>query len=249
MSEAEAQQVANRAGLLTAVRRVRADDPAGFVTAQEPPPGAFAGRGGTVRLLLSTGPAPVALPEVVGRPLAEAAAALAQGGWVAVEGPRRYHERIPAGSVVATEPARRAPPGETVRLIVSDGPRPVPVPDVAGRGFEEAQAVLAARGFPAERVEEFSDTVEAGRVIRTDPAAGRDAQPGRTVRVVVSRGPDVVVVPDLRGRTIDEASALAQQAGLQVSVSGSYSPGRRVQAQAPDPGTTVRRNSVVTIFF
>lgn len=249
MSEAEAQQVANRAGLLTAVRRVQADDPAGFVTAQEPPPGAFAGRGGTVRLLLSTGPAPVALPEVVGRPVAEAAAALAQAGWVAVEGPRRYHEQIPAGAVVATEPARRAPPGETVRLIVSDGPRPVPVPDVAGRSFEEAQAVLAARGFPAERVEEFSDTVAAGRVIRTDPAGGRETQPGRTVRVVVSRGPDVVMVPDLRARTIDEASALAQQVGLQVSVSGSYSPGRRVRAQAPDPGTTVRRNSVVTIFF
>jgi len=249
MREAEAQRVANRSGLLTTARRVRSDDPAGFVTAQDPPPGGFLGRGGTVRLVLSTGPAPVALPEVIGRPFAEAKAALEEGGWVVVEGPHRHDEQVPAGAVLATVPAGKAPPGETVRLVISDGPRPVPVPDVTGRSFEEAKALLERRRFGVNRAEEFSDTVEAGRVIRTEPAAGQPAQPGSAVKVVVSRGPDLVVVPDLRNRTIDEASALAQQAGLQVTISGSYSPGRRVRAQAPDPGTTVRRQSVVTIFF
>jgi serine/threonine-protein kinase len=86
-------------------------------------------------------------------------------------------------------------------------------------------------------------------VIRTEPAAGQKAPRDSSVRVVVSKGTDVVLVPDLTRKTIDEASLTAQQVGLSVTVAGPYSPGRTVRLQNPPPGRPIRRGAVVTISF
>lgn len=250
-SEQDAAAAAAAAGLRLDVERRRSDDVAGLVLAQTPAPGTFLADGGSVRVVVSRGPPPVVLPEgLVGAPAAEVQARLEQMGFV-VRVERAYDEVVARDQVVATTPAggARAPRESVVVLTVSDGPAPVPVPsDLAGRTYDEAVAILRARGFGATRAEVFSDTVEAGKVVGTDPPAGQPAPKGATVTVNVSKGPEMVAVPSVVGVTVEVASQRLQAAGLVPSVE-NYGPGRTVRASDPVAGTQVRKGSKVTLFL
>lgn len=248
MDQASAQTRANRSGLLVSYSRRTADDPAGKIVSQSPNAGFFLGRGGTVKLVVSKGPKPVKLPAVLMKAWNVAQAELEQAQYaVVVE--RQYDETAPREAVVATVPAGKAPPDTTVKLIVSDGPAPVTVPPVARKSYAAAAAAIQAAKLVPTKVDAFHDTVPAGQVIRTDPPAGTKAPRDSTVSIVVSKGPDIVIVPDLTGKTIDAATAAAQQAGLTVTVQGAYSPGKKVRAQDWPKGTPVKRGLLVTLFF
>ena len=126
---------------------------------------------------------------------------------------------IESGKVIRTEPGPGAHVlrGDTVKLIVSMG-RPT-VPDVqAGIGVEEAeQAVTAAELQPLrdDGKGEFSDTVPKGTVIRLDPKAGTQLNIGAPVTIVVSKGQKPKPIPDVKGRSRDEAFTLLRQAGYE----------------------------------
>ena len=132
--------------------------------------------------------------------------------------------------------------------MISDGPKPVEVPNVVGKTYDDAARALTAKRFKVTRTDEFSDTVPAGQVIRHEPVAGAEAPRDSTVTVVVSKGPDLVTVDDYRGETVEDAVAALEQAGLQVDVVG-YRPGRRVREQDPAGGTKLHRNETVTLYL
>jgi serine/threonine-protein kinase len=132
--------------------------------------------------------------------------------------------------------------------VISDGPKPVDVPNVVGKTYDDAVKALTAKRFKVTRTDEFSDTVPIGVVIRHDPVPGASAPRDSTVTVVVSKGPDLVTVPDLRGETVDDAVATLEADGLQVDVVG-YRPGRRVKEQDPEGGTKLHRNQTVTLYL
>ncbi len=244
-----AKTTASDAGVLLEVKQRPSDDPAGVIIDQSPDRGEWMHDGGTVTVVVSRGPPPVPVPDVAGRTEGEAQFILADAGF-AVASETEYDENTPAGIVLRTDPAATAgaPPDSVVKLIVSAGPAPVPVPDVTGLTYDEAVAVLADDRFGASRAEEFSDTVEAGRVVRTEPAAGQEARRDSEVTVIVSKGPELVAVPSLRGLTVEDASAQLRAIGLVPDVE-DYEPGGRVRAQDPDPGTQVRKGEKVTLFL
>ncbi len=242
---------ATEAGLLMrVVERRTSDDPAGLVIEQRQAPGSFLSEDGEIEVVVSRGPPPVPLPDVAGQAAADAQVALEAAGFVvAVE--RRYDELVPVDVVIGTEPAGggQAPRESTIKMFVSDGPAPVEVPNVAGAGsFEEAAAALEAKRFVPVRAEDYSDTVEAGKVIGTDPAAGSLAPRDSEVRVVVSLGPPLVEVPNVTGMAVEAASDALTAAGLVADVE-NFGRGRPVRAQDPVGGTTVRRGSKVTLFL
>jgi len=107
---------------------------------------------------------------------------------------------------------------------------------------------LTAKRFKVTRSDEYSDTVAAGRVIRHDPIANAEAPRDSTVIVVVSRGPDVVIVDNYEGETVEDAVAALEDAGLTVDVVG-YRPGRRVRHQDPPEGTKLHRHETVTLYL
>ena len=111
------------------------------------------------------------------------------------------------------------------------------VPDVANKKYDEAVAELQALGLvvnEADTVEEYSYTVPAGAVIRTEPAAGETARAGMTVKLVVSTGePQAVPVPDVTGLSREDAEAALVAAGLKVGV------------PATEPSDTVEAGHVV----
>ena len=119
-------------------------------------------------------------------------------------------------------------------LLVSDGPAPVPVPDVSGKTFDEASQLLTGAGFTVARADDFSDTVPKDQVIGTDPAAATRARTGvAQITVHVSKGPEMVMVPNLDGpHARSRASSSCQAKGFEVDTQ-SYLPGRLVRAQSP----------------
>jgi serine/threonine-protein kinase len=124
----------------------------------------------------------------------------------------------------------------------------VPVPDVSGKTFDEASQQLTAAGFTVSRADDFSDTVDKDKVIGTDPASGQGANRGAQIVVHVSKGPEMVAVPNLVGLTLDAAQAQLQAKGFEVDTQ-SYLPGRLVRAQSPAAGTSVNKGTKVTLFF
>jgi eukaryotic-like serine/threonine-protein kinase len=227
-----------------------ADDPAGTVIGQSPSPGMFVREGGTVELVVSRGPPKVAVPEVVSLDEPGAVAALQELGFV-VTVERRSDETAPTDAVLGTEPAAGSPVDQDseVMVVVSDGPAPVTVPDVSKGTYDAAAAALAAKRFvPTRAADEFSATVEAGSVIRTDPPPGTLAPRDSAVAVVVSKGPELIDVPQTVGLSLEAAQARLQALGLEVDTV-SYLPGRVVRASSPAAGSKVPKGTKVTLTF
>jgi len=250
LQEKDAAARATDAGLLMrVVERRRADDPAGLIIEQQPSTGAFLAQDDEIEVVVSRGPPPVPLPDVAGQPVADAQAALEAAGFVvAVE--RTYDENVGRDVALASEPAGggQAPRESKVTLFVSDGPAPVPVPDVTGLGYDEAAAALQQKRLAPVRKEAYSDTVEEGKVIGTEPAAGQPAARDSEVGVVVSLGPEIIQVPNVTGKTVEAASEALRTAGLVPSVE-NYGPGRTVRAQDPSGGAEARKGSKITLFL
>ncbi len=232
---------------VTVAERVTAPEPAGTVLRQSPGPGDALKSGTAVSVVLSAGPPPVELPAVVGQQEDDGIAALEAAGFL-VNVDRRYDD-VDEGTVILQEPAsEEAPRGAEVTVVVSDGPEPVVLPNVVGKTSDEARSILEDAGFEVVAAEEFSDTVDEGKVIRQDPVTGAEAVPGSETTIVVSKGPNRVLIPDVRGMGIDEASGELESAGFEVDVIG-YSPGSLVKRMDPEPGLMLERGRTVTLFF
>jgi serine/threonine-protein kinase len=124
----------------------------------------------------------------------------------------------------------------------------VPVPAVTGKSYDQAAAAISAAHLAPVRHDVFSDTVPSGTVIGTSPAAGALAPRNSQVGVSVSKGPELVQVPNVVGMTVEAASAKLGQYGLTPDVQ-NYGPGKTVKAQAPPAGTTVKKHSTVTLYL
>lgn len=247
-TQEEATALADDAGFAIRIERRSANDKAGLVIAQLPRAGSWQ-RGGTVTFVVSSGPEPETIPDVAGQSAADARGALEDMGYV-VQEIRRFDETVPKDVVLGTEPAQgeKLAPESTIKLIVSDGPAPIPVPDVAGKSYDEAVAALSTAGLGATRVDEYSDEVEVGRVVRTEPAIGQPAGRGSAVKIVVSRGPELLDVPNVVGMSVESAAQQLEAAGFKADVQ-NFSPGKKVRAQDPQSGTKSRRGTEVTLFL
>lgn len=139
----------------------------------------------------------------------------------------------------------------TITLIISVGPESVTVPNVVGYQQKEATVAIENRGLTVGSVqEEYSDTQEAGRVIRLDPASGSAVTPGTKITMVISKGKEKVTVPKLVGLGKDRALELLKQQGLEgevVEVKDAAADYGQVISQAYDPEEYVDKGTVVTI--
>jgi serine/threonine-protein kinase len=250
LTTSAATSKATTAGLSLKIIPQRADDPKGTVIGQQPAAGSFTSDNGSLELLVSQGPPAVVVPDVTGKSVAEATAALQQAQFEVGDPVSQHDENVPAGGVIGTDPAKgaRAPRDSAVKLLVSDGPAPVTVPDVSKQSFDQASQALTAQGFAVTRRDDFNATVPKDQLIGTDPAAGQAVPKGSSVTIIVSKGPEMVVVPDLTGKSLDAATQQLQGLGFVVDTQ-SYLPGRVVRAQDPAAGKSVAKGTKVTLFF
>lgn len=251
LQRAAAEEQLRMASLSTSVEEAWSKAvPEGAVISSDPVPGTTLPHGATVMLVVSKGPERYAVPDLIGDTLAGAKSALAKSKLAVGKSVYVYSESTPSGKIVSTQPASGTivPPKQTVDITISKGPAPIAIPNVAGKTLSDASASLTAAGFTTTSATEYSDTVTSGTVITTDPRPGVALQRGSAVKIVVSKGPAPVRVPDVFKMSRSKAEATLKAAGLKVKVKTS---GKRliniVQDQTPKAGTVVPRGTVVTI--
>ncbi len=224
----------------------------GKVLRTDPEAGEQLSKGDTLVLYISLGNTLAPVPgDLAGKTLEDAAAALEAAGGFVPKVTEVYDEEVAAGVVLAVAPesAGDQPKGSEILLTVSKGPQPRTVPSgLAGKSYEEAAAALTAERFVPVRVDEFSDTVEAGLVIELRPAEGDEAPRDSEVEVVVSKGPDLVAVPSVEGTDLDGAIAVLEAAGFQVGDVFGPARGRPFETDPP-AGTKAKRGSTVDIYL
>jgi serine/threonine-protein kinase len=188
----------------------------------------------------------VAVPSVTQLTRAQAAARLDAADLTA-RFDQEPSETVAAGRVVRSDPGAggRVLRGHSVTVVLSSGPPSVPVPSVTGQSEGDAQDAIRSAGLQPQVSQQSSAQVDAGQVISQDPAGGRVAR-GSAVRLVVSTGPAVVAVPDVRGLSIDQARQTLQDAGFKVRVRSL--PIGTVFLQSPGGGSQRKQGSTVTIY-
>jgi serine/threonine-protein kinase len=190
------------------------------------------------------------VPNVVGQPAVDAAAALAEAGLEPRVVEINSSEEVNTVTGQFPRAGAEVVRGSRVRINVSKGPAQVSVPSVVGEPFEQANAELQAAGFSVARRDVRSNS-PAGVVTRMEPGANTLAPKGSTVTLFVSRGPPTREVPDVTSQDRAAAEATLRASGFRVRVEerevDDPSLDNFVLEQRPEPGTQLEPGETVTI--
>ena len=190
---------------------------AGQILGQAPLAGTGLERGETVTVWVSLGPELVVIPSnLAGLAVEDAEVSLAAVGLSVGDVTQRYDENAIEGVVIEVDELfSEVEPGSSVDLVVSLGPEPRVVPDIAtGSSLAVARERLEALGLGVLEWQVPDNVVAAGRVVRVEPLPGTEVAADSVVTVVVSDGPEKVRVPFLATLGVGEASNVLEQAGL-----------------------------------
>jgi serine/threonine-protein kinase len=234
----------------TVAKAYSATVPSGAIVSERPTPGRQLAPGARVRLVVSAGHAPVAVPALERLARASALAKLTSVHLVA-EVATAYSESVPSGEVISAAPASGSVPyGSAVHLVVSVGPAPRRIPTFAATTtWAQASAALNAERLVPVEQGDYSNTVPAGELISTTPAEGAGGVPvGSKVIVAISIGPRLVSVPVVAGDSISQAIAALRAVGL--SVTEQVGPPFATKASTTDPGPNarVKPGSAITLY-
>lgn len=205
-------------------------------------------------LILVVGAAAVMLrpvPKVTGMKQADAVTRL-QGAGLHSRVVAAFDDTAVSGTVMAASPPFSVGPlglrGSTVRLTVSKGPDLRQLPPVEGQPLAAAQQAIRAARLPDPVVNETFDPSPKGTVIHQEPQPSA-VKPGQPVTLTVSKGPEMVGVPQVSGTAYAAAVSSLKGAGLTAVRQETYNdaPGEAVLNQAPPSGTSVPKGSAVTL--
>jgi beta-lactam-binding protein with PASTA domain/predicted Ser/Thr protein kinase len=195
-----------------------------------------------------TRPAQVTVPPVTGKSQAEATQILEDAGFdvrpmtfESCKEPQTVAEQDPRAGSEDDE-------GSTVDISVSLGLR-VTIPDVVGKPMDKATRILQNAELQVDERETFSDSVSAGRVVRTEPPTGDQVECQSLVSVFKSKGRNLVPVPDVLGQSEASAKAELRNAGFipNVETENSDEPEGTVIAQDPGAGGALPKGTEVAI--
>jgi beta-lactam-binding protein with PASTA domain/predicted Ser/Thr protein kinase len=160
----------------------------GRVISTEPPAGTEVQVGSVVTMLVSSGPAPVTVPDVTGETLTAAEATLAEAELALGTVTEKVSTTQTPGTVTSQSPGggRSVRAGAKVNLTVAREPKELAVPSVVGETEVQAVSTLEKAGFVAQTVNEVtSDATKVGTVLKQSPAAAAKARRGATVTVAI----------------------------------------------------------------
>ena len=225
---------------------------AGLVLGSRPDAGSHLLSGHSVRLVISRGAERFVVPQVAGRQYAEAEQAFAG---IPVRLVRRNTAdptgKIAPGEVIRTDPGPTAKVkrDSVVTVYVSTGPPIVTVPNVVDKTRDEASSTLTKAGFKLNIEQDYSDTVPAGSVIRQDPAARASVAKFSTVNLVISQGPRLITLPQIRnGTPVGLAQDRLERLGLTVRIKRAFGGFLgTVVGMDPAAGTQVRPGTEVVL--
>jgi serine/threonine protein kinase/beta-lactam-binding protein with PASTA domain len=219
----------------------------GFITRTEPAAGYRVFKDSVVKVFISLGPKQLAVPEAKGLSIEATKKLLTDSGFV-VGSVKNYFGTEAAGQVIGLS----APTGTILNqgsvldVLVSIGA----VPDVLGLSAEAARALLAELPITIEEVEVFNNQIPAGQAVGL--VLSEDPLPENGSAVLeISKGPEIVIMPNTVGETIAAAKALLENLGLLVVVDTNQLSSNfgiaKVKRQSPEAGSEARVGESVTI--
>ncbi|MEG9225590.1 Stk1 family PASTA domain-containing Ser/Thr kinase [Aeromicrobium sp. Sec7.5] len=253
MTEQQAQATAEEAGYTFAVdsRAFSETVPLGSVISTSPGPGDRILPGDRIEAVVSKGPERYVVPDLRGQTPEGAAAILEDTKLELGEQTEAYDQEVPEGQIIGVDGVAvgdQVKRDTAIDVIVSLGREPIEVQDFTGQGRDAAVAGLEGLGFVVEVEEQFSDTVAPGVVISQNPAGGTKLR-GDTIGVVVSKGPELIPVPNIVGMKRDQAIQTLEAAGF-VPDAASFGNNRNytVIGQTPTGGSAQKKGTTVSFF-
>ena len=238
-------------GLASSVEEEFSDDvQSGIVTHSDPDGGSSVHKSTNVQLYVSKGIDMKDVPNVVGKGQDEASRTLTDAGLALGAVTDAYSEDVPPGQVISQSVAAGTSLAHdsTVDVVLSKGREPLTVPTLTGKGASAAKSSIEALGLVASPTEAYSDTVPEGQVISQQTREGSTVYRGDSVSYTVSKGPEMVTVPDVVGLQRQEARNKLEGAGLTVQedlILGGFF--NTVRSSNPVGGSKVKKGSTVTI--
>ena len=243
-------------------KMIHAPQANGTVISTIPKAGKMVKKGAIITMTISQGPAPVAvtLPDETGKQLSVALNTLQQLGLTVkvnqvqsaptAGAPNTVLTQVPVGGTTSHK-------GATVTLTVLASGATFPLPNVQGQTNLQAASSLGQYGLSVSGTTAVacSNSIATGSVVRTVPAAGQMVSAGSSIELVTSSGVCQVVVPNVIGKTVPEASSNLASQGLvlgQISdalPTDCLTPGTsgQITSQNPGPGIMAPFNSTVDV--
>jgi serine/threonine-protein kinase len=221
--------------------------PEGFVSRTDPAAGSRIFKNSVVKVFISLGPKQLQVPEVSGLSAEEAKKLLTDSGFV-VGSSKNFFGDAPQGQVLGlSAPAGTIlNQGSVLDVRISLGP----LPEVAGLPAEQARTLLAQVAIEIEEVEVFNNQIPQGQAVGLVLAEDPLPENGKAV-LEISKGPEIVIMPNTVGETIAAAKTLLENLGLLVVVDTNQLSSNfgiaKVKRQTPEAGSEVRVGDSVTI--
>ena len=226
------------------------DVPAGTIISSSPGGGGHVKKGGFVHLTISTGPAQITVPLLVGLSPADANKAIAAAGLQIGTTSQAYSDTVTVGAVIDGVPSAgtQVRKNTQINLLVSQGPAPAGAQSYVGLTSDQALNELTAAGYNVLSKYGYSETVPPGSVISQSPPANTPLPKGSNVTIVISSGSAKVQVPNVLKESAKSATANLENLGFVVKVkSEGARKSKVVIATSPKAGSKLKRGGTVTI--
>ncbi|GAA2578467.1 Stk1 family PASTA domain-containing Ser/Thr kinase [Actinomadura fulvescens] len=233
----------------------------GQVAKSNPPAGARVSSGAVVTLTPSKGRTPRKVPDVEGKSLSEAQQILKDKGFTPGDVQKAPSVTVSKDEVIRTDPAagERHSPDQPVAIVVSTG---MSMPSLVGRNADQAENQLRSMGLKVNVEKQKDGGKPPGTVLSQSPDPGTGVSGGDEVTIVVNKkdclfgdffcrdgggGDDEekIPVPDMTGRTVDEARQALENSGFKVNVTGIG--GNIVRFQQPSSGEAPRGSTITLV--
>ena len=221
--------------------------PEGFVSRTDPAAGSRIFKNSTVKVFVSLGPKQLRVPEVSGLSAEEAKKLLTDSGFV-VGSSQNFFGESPQGQVLGLSAPSGAilNQGSVLDLRISLGP----LPSVSGLLAQQARDLLASVAIEIEEVEVFNNQIPQGQAVGLVLSVDPLPENGKAT-LEISKGPEIVIMPNTVGETIAAAKALLENLGLQVVLDTNQLSSNfgiaKVKRQTPEAGSEIRVGDSVTI--
>lgn len=239
-------------GLNTSVaEKVFSEDvESGRIVTSKPAGGAHVKPGSTITFVVSKGPERYIVPSLAKLTADAAITLLKANSLVAGTVTEVFNPKIAQGLIISTSPvASTSVTRDTaVDLLLSKGPELVTYGSYIGKSAEQALNELTDAGFVVNPVYVYSDSIATGAVISQTPDGGTPAPKGTKVALSISKGSELVYIPNVYSLTQTTALGLLQDLDLVVTVKkiGARAV-KNVTNVSPKVGTQVKRGSTVII--
>ena len=247
LSKSEASTVLSQLGLRTEIAEeiFSEDIDKGKIISTKPGGGGKVSPDGVVGLVVSKGQERILLTALKGTTPDIASQKIADLGLSVGEIIENFDSVVEAGFVIGTNPKEQTPVkrGSIVNIIVSKGIEKVSLSSYLGKGGEQALSELTESGFDVEIEYKFSENIFRGQVISQSPEGSNSIEKGSKILLAVSKGPEFVFVPNVLGKSKNNAALDLENLGLRVAIKGSG----KVNNISPAIGSKVKQGALITL--